>query len=82
MAKLSERYLAVMVTEEKDCEVGILEVWYSEKKYPGKPFVVFTTTDSVLQTSPGSIKINITKSLLYITTQQNNQYTFKIIQDL
>lgn len=94
MAKLQEEYRAVLqkqiisfiVKDGENTRVdyegleGILQLFVSERKNPGKNFLVFTPTDgnTSLQTAPGTIIRG--KKILTIRTQNGeNCYTFKIL---
>ena len=60
---------------------GILLIFLSENKYPGKPFIVFYSHHSgqKLKTSPGNLHIDTENKIIDITTQTGNYYKFKLI---
>lgn len=80
MAKLAEIYLAtcietkirfVIKEDEKldsSCvgKTGFLSIYISEHKDVGRPYIVFTTSNSVLQTSTGDMDVDIEKMQIAI----------------
>lgn len=59
--------------------VGMLLIYESENKYPGKPFIVFDYEIGMLHTSPGELEVDIENATITLITQQNNIYSFKIL---
>ena len=58
---------------------GLLHILISQKKQPGKPFLIFaSSTQSILHTAPGNLIVS--EDIISIHTDIGN-YTFKILSN-
>jgi len=93
MAKVVQAYLAKFLDVNITCdydgmvefcaglkgELGALLIYVSQKKKPGALFVVFECDKGALQTSLGELYFNDNGELFVTTQQEQNNYTFKLL---
>lgn len=82
MAIKRAKYYAICIYDSGKNEFlgkkGVLYVYESEHKYPGKPFILFVSENgNALQTSPGYIFFDNT--VITFVSQQENKYKFRIL---
>lgn len=86
VAKCIETKIKFVVKEDENINslytglIGLLSIYISEHKDVGRPYIVFTTSDSVLQTSTGDLDVNVDNMMISIKTKQENIYSFKVLK--
>lgn len=86
VAKCIETKIKFVLKEDENINssytglIGLLSIYISEHKDVGRPYIVFTTSDSVLQTSTGDLDINVDNMMISIKTKQENIYSFKVLK--